>query len=571
MSAEAPLPRPGPEGNAPPPASGLPDAVLGARLAAAWFAGSLAPVARGLPRHWRETARAVAGHLLAGPTASAEPPSGGPAGPSARASHGDRRFRDDAWESHRYFRLLLRAHVTRERLLHGLVDAAGLSAAERRRAHLAVELLSDALAPANGLLTNPEALRALVRSRGASVLRGARNAAEDLLGNCGRPRQVEPARFTVGRDLAITPGRVVLRTPLLELIQYEPQTPTVHAVPLLVSPPWINKYYALDLAPGRSLFEWAIRHGHTVFTISYRNIDDDFHDVSLEDYLFRGLVTACDAVRDITGSGRLNLLAACNGGTLAVMLLAWLAAGGERRVRSATLLNTSLSFSEGGLLDALRDGRTLAHAERLMARRGYLDGQHLAMLFDLLRGKDLFWHYLTRGWLLGESPPPFDILAWNNDVMNVAAATQRDFLHAFCLEDRLVNGSMTAAGRPLRLDRVREDVFMVAARNDHIVPWETAYRGARHLGGGVRFVLTSGGHVAGLVNPPRAGVRHWTADALADEPGAWLAGAEAHPGSWWQPWVAWLTERAGERQAPPPMGSRAYPATDPAPGTYVRR
>ncbi len=432
-----------------------------------------------------------------------------------------------------------------------------------------MDLLSDALAPANNPFGNPEVLRNAVRSRGVSLLKGARNAAEDLLRNHGRPRQVEAAHFALGRDLAATPGRVVLRTPLLELIQYEPQTPTVHAVPLLLSPPWINKYYALDLAPGRSLLEWAVRHGHTVFTISYRNIDGGFHDVGLEDYLFRGLLTACDAVRDITGAEQLNLIGACNGGTLAVMLLAWLAAGGDERVHSATLLNTSIDFSDPGMLGAFCDDHTLHHAERLMARRGYLDGHHLAMLFDLLRGRDLFWHYLTRGWLMGESPPPFDILTWNNDVMNVAAATQRDFLHGLCLENGLVEGSLRASGRPLLLDRVRADVFMVAARNDHLVPWQAAYRGARTLGGDVRFVLTSGGHVAGLVNPPRPKVRHWTATTLSADPGQWLAGAEARSGSWWEPWADWLAERAGDRQAPPGMGSAAHPATDPAPGTYV--
>jgi polyhydroxyalkanoate synthase len=554
------------------PGRGVTETARQAWIAARWLGASLAPVARGALSDWPGTAGAVA--RTARDTATAAVATGffGAGHPGATPvapAGGDRRFRDGAWTTRRYFHLLQQAYLLSDGLAHEVVDRAGLPDGPHRRAHLAVQLLSEALAPTNTVLGNPEALRGALRSRGRSLLRGARNAAEDLRHNHGRPRQVPAAAFELGRDLATTPGRVVLRTPLLELIQYAPQTPAVHTVPLLISPPWVNKYYGLDLSPGRSLVEWAIKHGHTVFAISYRNPGRALRDVTLADYMHDGLLGACEAALDITGSPQVNLLGACNGGTLVVMLQAWLAAGRDRRVRSTTLLNTYVDFSDIGVWDALADEHTLAAGERLMTERGYLEGHTLALLFDLLRGKDLYWHYFARNWLMGESPPPFDLLAWNNDTTNVTAAAHHAYVHDLALDNKLAAGVWEVAGRTLKLDRARQDAFVVAARNDHIVPWPSAYRGARLLGGDVRFHLTSGGHVAGVVNPPHPKASHWTGAPLPDDPARWLDGARLRKESWWLPWITWLSERAGARAAPPSMGNDRYPAGDPAPGTYV--
>ncbi|MEV4049698.1 alpha/beta fold hydrolase [Amycolatopsis sp. NPDC049688] len=541
-------------------------------IALRWLATSLSPVARGVAGEWPRTAEAVVRATRDIATATVATGVLGPGHPHATPvtpADGDRRFRDEAWATRRYFHVLQQVYLRSDGLAHEAVELAGLPDGPRRRAHLAVQLLSEALAPTNTVPGNPEVLRTAVRSRGRSLLKGARNAAGDLCHNHGRPRQVPASAFALGRDLAATPGRVVLRTPLLELIQYAPQTPAVHRIPLLISPPWVNKYYGLDLAPGRSLVEWAIRHGHTVFAISYRNPDRELRDVTLADYMLDGLLAACEAALDITGAPQLNLLGACNGGTLVVMLQAWLAAGRDRRVRSTTLLNTYVDFSDIGVWDSLADDHTLAAGERLMTERGYLEGHTLALLFDLLRGRDLYWHYFGRNWLQGEDPPPFDLLAWNNDTTNVTAAAHRDYVHELALGNKLAAGVWEIAGRTLRLDRARQDAFVVAARNDHIVPWTSAYHGARLLAGDVRFSLSSGGHVAGVVNPPQPKASHWSAATLPEDPVQWLEGAQLRKESWWLPWVAWLSERAGDHVEPPSLGNDRYPAGAPAPGTYV--
>ncbi|MET9290887.1 alpha/beta fold hydrolase [Streptomyces sp. NPDC003077] len=546
-----------------------------AALAARWFATSLAPVRQGLADHWPQAVHAVLRAAGDSATAASSTLAYGVDHPSATLAvpdKGDRRFRDEAWRTHRYFHLLQQLYLLGDRLAHDLVDVANLSGRERHRAHLAVQFLMEALSPTNTVPGNPEVLRQAVRSRGASLVRGVRTALADLAHHHGRPRQVEPSAFTVGRDLATTPGRVVLRTPLMELIQYQPQTPTVHAVPLVISPPWINKYYVLDLAPGRSLVEWAVRNGHTVFCPSYRNPDRDLGRVTLGDFMCEGLLTACRVTQEITGSPQVNLLGVCNGGTLAVMLQAWLAAGKDDTIRSTTLLNTYIDFADKGVWGALCDEATIADAERLTGERGRIDGHALALLFDLLRGKDLFWHHFVRTWLMGERPPAFDLLSWNNDVTDIPADAHHEYVHDLFLGNKLAAGTLTTEGRLLRLDHCHEDVFVVAAQNDHLVPWWSAYQGARRLAGDVRFILSSGGHVAGVVNPPCPKAAHWSLPGpLPSDSDQWLASARHHRLSWWQAWADWLAERSGDRISPPPMGNDRYPAGDPAPGRYARR
>jgi polyhydroxyalkanoate synthase len=482
----------------------------------------------------------------------------------------DRRFADPTWSDNPFYFGLLQGYLVSSQLLRDLVAAAELEPQRRSKAEFAVQHVIDAVAPTNFLAGNPSALKRVLETGGASVVRGLRNFLDDLASNGGWPRQVDPDAFTVGRDLAATPGKVVFRNRLMELIQYAPQTETVYEIPLLLSPPWINKYYVMDLAPGKSFAEWALSHGHTVFAISYRNPDESFRDIGLEDYLREGPRQALDVMAEITGGERANIAALCLGGTLAAMLLAHLGAtGAGDRVRSVTLLNTLLDFREPGALGAFVDRETVERLERRMERRGYLEAREMSGTFNLLRANDLVWSYVASNWLMGESPPAFDILAWNRDSTRMPRRMQSEYLRGCYLENALTEGTMVLDGTPLRLDQVATDAYVLAAREDHIAPWVGSYRTIRLLGGEIRFVLTSSGHIAGIVNPPSPKRSHWTNGSLPADPHAWLAGAEEHQGSWWEDWATWIATRAGERREPPSLGSAANPPLGDAPGTYV--
>jgi polyhydroxyalkanoate synthase len=367
---------------------------------------------------------------------------------------------------------------------------------------------------------------------------------------------------------------VVFRNRLIELIQYAPQTDTVYDTPLLLSPPWINKYYVMDLAPGRSFAEWALQHGHTVFAISYRNPDETLRDVGMDDYLADGLMAALDAMAEITGAPEANVVGLCLGGTLTGILLGELAkTNGRRRkqsrVRTATLLNALLDFAEPGPLGAFVDEQTVARLEKRMAERGYLEASAMAGTFTFLRANDLVWSYVASSWLMGEQPPAFDILAWNADSTRMPARMHSEYLHACYLENRLANGTFEVAGSPIDLRKATSETYVVGAEEDHIAPWRSTYRATQLFGGPVRYVLTSSGHVAGIVNPPGPKRRYLTNDENDPDPEVWRAGATEHSGSWWEDWARWIGERAGERRAPPALGSKQHPQLAEAPGTYV--
>jgi len=489
--------------------------------------------------------------------------------PAISADRRDRRFSDGAWERNPWFFGVQQAYLLWSRSMLELVGAARLDGPEKLKAGFAMQVLVDAVAPTNVLAGNPAALRRAAETGGLSVLRGMRNMADDLLHNRGRPRQVDDSGFRVGENLAATPGQVVYRNRLMELIQYEPQTPTVYETPLLLSPPWINKYYVMDLAPQRSFAEWAVQHGHTVFAISYRNPDAAMRDVALDDYLLHGPHTALDVISEITGSPRTNIAALCLGGTLTTMLLAHLAHEGDDRVRSATLLNTLIDFGEPGMLGSFTDPDSVRRLARRMAGNGVLEGTDMALTFDLLRANDLIWNYVASGWLMGEEPPAFDILAWNADSTRMPAAMHSFYLRHCYGENELARGEMELAGTPLDLGRIGAEIYLLAAKEDHIVPWTSAYKATQLFTSPVRFVLSSSGHIAGIVNPPNPKARHWTADGTPADPNTWLAGATEHQDSWWHDWSAWIAERAGSRREPPLMGSREHPPLGPAPGTYV--
>jgi polyhydroxyalkanoate synthase subunit PhaC len=492
--------------------------------------------------------------------------------PPLPADPKDRRFADSAWEQNPAFFALRQGYLAARQYGEELLAAGESDPVADGKAKMIGSLLGDALAPTNYLLTNPAALKRAFETGGASVLSGARNFADDLAHNGGRPQQVDRSAFTVGENLAVTEGQVVFRNELMELIQYAPQTKKVHAVPLLASPPWINKYYIMDLAPGRSFLEWAVQHKRTVFTISWRNPGPSMSDVSLEDYLNDGLRTALDVVADITGAEQADVVGLCLGGALAAMLAAHLAATGEKRIKSLTLLNTLLDYSKPGILGNFTDEQTVAQLERQMTETGVLDGAQMAATFDLLRANDLIFSYVVTNWLMGQSPPAFDILAWNADSTRLPAAMHSFYLRALYLRNELVRGELTLAGERLSLPDILSDTYVVGAVNDHIVPWEASYQATRLLGGEVRYVLSSGGHIAGIVNPPGPKARYeaLTTGEHPPTPAEWRAAADTTAGSWWEDWAGWSARRAGPLASPPPMGSDRYPPLNDAPGTYVR-
>jgi polyhydroxyalkanoate synthase len=337
----------------------------------------------------------------------------------------------------------------------------------------------------------------------------------------------------------------------------------------LCSPPWINKYYIMDLAPGRSFIEWAVDHGHTVFSISYRNPDESMRDVTLDDYLINGPLSALDVIQSITGAEQVNVVGLCLGGSMTAMLLAYLAATGDDRVRSMTLLNTLIDFSEPGDLGAFTDPPTIRRLEKKMHKRGFLDGKEMATTFDLLRANDLIWNYVGANWLMGEDPPAFDILAWNSDSTRMPAAMHSFYLRSCYLKNELARGEMELAGMPLQLSDLTQDTYIVAAINDHITPWRSSYATTQLLKGEVRFVLSSSGHIAGIVNPPGPKGRYWTNKELPAQAVTWFAAATEHQGTWWEDWAEWIGERAGERRPPPELGNDDYPALGDAPGRFV--
>ena len=374
--------------------------------------------------------------------------------------------------------------------------------------------------------------------------------------------------FTVGVDLAATPGRVVLRNDLIELIAYEPQTKRVYAEPILFSPPWINKYYIMDLAPGRSLVEFAVQQGFTVFMISYRDGDESMADLTMDDYLRQGLLSALNRVEELTGAPRVNLLGLCLGGTMAMLTLAYLASRKEsHRVGWTTLTNTLVDFADAGDLKSFTDEKTIAYLEKVMSKKGYLEASRMSGTFDWMRGNDLIWNYVISDWYMGRKPPAFDILAWNNDSTRMPATMHSQYMRACYLDNLLVTpGSFTIGGQPIDFGQVKNPLWVLGAEADHVAPWRATYRTTQLVGGEARFTLTSSGHIAGVVNPPDSPkAQHWVRDDCPADADEWMTGATQTQGSWWLDWVDWAKSRSGALVAPPRL-----PKGQAAPGAYVR-
>jgi polyhydroxyalkanoate synthase subunit PhaC len=426
------------------------------------------------------------------------------------------------------------------------------------------------MSPALLLAFNPVALRRAFETGGTSLADGMRNLMNDI--RQGRLSMVDESAFTPGRNLALTPGKVVHRNKLLELIQYEPQTPSVYQTPLLILPPWINKYYIMDMQPKNSMVAFLVRQGFTVFMVSWRNPDAAMEDTAIEDYVDLGPLQASDVVREITGSKTVNVMGYCIGGTLLSMTLALLSAKRDRRFGSATFVVSLQDFSRVGDTAVFMDDASVDFVEQQMMERGYLDSREMANMFNLLRSNDLIWSNVVNNYLLGQKPPAFDLLYWNSDGTRMARAAHSWYLRNTYVENNLiVPGKIELYGKKLDLGRIRNDVYAVGAEKDHIVPWQAAWRVTQLVGGNVRFVLASSGHIAGIINPPGGKGTYWVVDPPArfKSSEAWRENATKHDGSWWVDWSTWLSERSGGLGALPAMGGATHLPLEDAPGSYV--
>jgi polyhydroxyalkanoate synthase len=490
--------------------------------------------------------------------------------PSASPFPGDKRFADQEWSANPILAGVVEDYRARTDAALQLVASSRLPEATRNKARFAMRLMCDAFAPSNIPWLNPGVVKEATETAGLSLVKGLQNFLDDVANNGGYPRQVDRSGFELGVNIAATPGRVVMRNELMELIAYEPQTPQVHAVPLLCSPPWINKYYIMDLAPGRSFVEWAVQHGHQTFMISYRNPDVTQSQLTMDDYLRDGILAALDAVQEITGAPQVNLSGLCLGGTMALIALAYLAAHGRAdRIASASVTNTLVDFGMPGDLGIFTDEDTIVRLERRMHERGYLESAEMARTFDWMRSSDLIWSYVVNNWFKGKHPPAFDILAWNADSTRMPVAMHSQYLRSCYLHNSIVKpNAFVIDDTPIDLGKIQTPLYVLGAETDHIAPWRATYLTTQHMGGESKYVLTNSGHIAGIVNPP-GGKKTWhytkpraTQGESADE---WLESADRHQGSWWEDWAAWAQSHGGPWRAPYDL-----PEGEPAPGQYVR-
>ncbi len=492
--------------------------------------------------------------------------------PVAKPDPGDRRFASREWRENPYYDYLKQSYLLASRYLLELADAAALEGQAKERLRFATRQWVDAMCPANFAATNPEALAAALASRGESIAKGLANLIADA--KKGRVSQSDESMFELGRNLAVTPGAVVYENDLMQLIQYAPATAQVGARPLVMVPPCINKFYILDLQPENSFVRYALEEGNTVFMVSWRNVQADQGHRSWDDYLELGVFEAFRVAREIARADKVNALGFCVGGTLLGAALAVLAARGEESVASATFLATMLDFRDTGQIGLFVDEASVAQREASLGAGGILPGAELATVFSSLRANDLIWPYVVNNYLKGGSPAAFDLLYWNADSTNLPGPMYCWYLRNTYLENRLcVPGAVKNCGVDVDLGRVNLPAFILATREDHIVPWRSAYLSLAHLGGDKEFVLGASGHVAGVVNPAAKGKRsYWSGGPYPQDADAWLAAAKQTPGSWWPRWSQWLAAHKGRaRKAPAAPGNAAYRAIEPAPGRYVKQ
>jgi polyhydroxyalkanoate synthase subunit PhaC len=495
-------------------------------------------------------------------------------GPVAEPDKGDARFKDEDWSRNFLFDLIKQSYLISARhIREAVAKVDGLPEDSEKKVAFFTRQYVDALSPSNFLLTNPQVLRETVASGGQNLVRGLNNLLADIEKGGGKLRisMTDESAFQLGRNVATTPGKVVHQTELMQLIQYSPATEQVYRRPLVIIPPWINKYYILDLREKNSFIRWAVQQGHTVFVVSWVNPDARLAQKGFEDYMIEGPLAALDAVEKATGAREVNFIGYCLGGTLLGATLAYLSHKKEQRVASATFFVSLLDFSQPGELGVFIDEEQVANLERKMNQRGYLEGAEMAGTFNLLRANDLVWSFVVNNYLLGKDPFPFDLLYWNADSTRMPARMHSFYLRSMYIKNLLgVPGGIELAGVPIDLSKVTLPSYFISTVEDHIAPWKTTYKGSRYLRGPVRFVLGGSGHIAGIVNPPAAKKYHyWTNDALAETPDAWFASAEQHPGSWWEDWQRWIDPFGGGKAPARIPGEGASKAIEDAPGSYA--
>ncbi|WP_322036890.1 alpha/beta fold hydrolase [Burkholderia cepacia] len=482
----------------------------------------------------------------------------------------DKRFQEPAWTSNPLYRAVLQGHLAWSRALGQLVERSGLSGSARERAQFVVSMLTSAAAPTNTLLGNPGALKRLIDTGGANVVSGVLNMLKDVAMNGGMPAQVDTGAFKVGKNLALTPGAVVFRNEVLELIQYSPATESVHARPHLLVPPQINKFYVYDLAPGRSVAEFLVKNGFQVFMVSWRNPKAAQRGWDFDTYV-KALIEAIVAIRDISGSDDVNVHGACSGAMTISALLGHLAASNQPLVHAATLMVAVLDSRAESQLGHFIDADTIALAKKGSAAKGVLEGREMGRVFAWMRPNDLIWNYWVNNYLMGNAPPVFDILYWNNDTTRLPAAFHGRLLDIYANNLLTTPSAMTVLGTPIDLSKVTCDKYLLAGTTDHITPWQGVFNTSKAFGGANEFVLSSSGHIQSIINPPgNAKAKFLTGSQSAEAADEWLAGASSNAGSWWGHWAEWLEARSGpKREATEKLGSTNYPKLDTAPGRYV--
>ena len=494
------------------------------------------------------------------------------AAPVAEPAKGDWRFKDDEWSKNFLFDYIKQSYLLASRhIQHAVGSVEGLSPESEKKVAFFTRQYVDALAPSNFLLTNPQVLKETLASGGQNLVRGLANLLADIEKGGGELRisMTDESAFQLGRNVATSPGKVVYQNDLMQLIQYQPATGQVYRRPLLIIPPWINKYYILDLRESNSFIRWAVQQGHTVFVISWVNPDARLAEKGFDDYMLEGPLAALDAMQKATGEREANVIGYCLGGTLLGATLAYLSQKNQGdRVRSATFFVSLLDFSQPGELGVFIDEAQVESLERKMNERGYLEGSEMASTFNLLRANDLVWSFVVNNYLLGKDPFPFDLLYWNADSTRMPARMHSFYLRNMYIRNAMASpGGITLDGVPIDLSQVKMPSYFISTVEDHIAPWKTTYQGSRYLGGPVRFVLGGSGHIAGIVNPPAANKYHfWINDQNPPSADEWLASAEKRPGSWWQDWQQWIDAQNGADRVPARAPQNAL---EDAPGSYA--
>jgi polyhydroxyalkanoate synthase len=486
----------------------------------------------------------------------------------------DRRFKHEGWQDNGLFDFIKQSYLLTARWMQGTVEGIqGVEPKTRNKIEFYTRQFVDAMAPSNFAFSNPEVIEATIQTRGENLVKGLENLLGDLERGKGKLKisMTDYEAFEVGRNVAITPGKVVYQNDLIQLLQYEPTTKEVFKRPLLIMPPWINKYYILDLREKNSFIKWAVAQGHTVFVISWVNPDEKLAAKSFEDYMLEGPLAAFDAVAKATGEKDVNVIGYCLGGTLLATTLAWMAAKKDKRVASATFFTTLTDFAQPGDLEVFIDEEQLRQLEDQMAEKGYLEGSSMANTFNMLRANDLIWSFVVNNYLLGKEPFPFDLLYWNSDATRMPAAMHSFYLRKMYQENKLAQpGGITVAGVPIDLSKVDVPSFMLSTKEDHIAPWQATYAATQLFKSHVNFVLAASGHIAGVINHPDANKYHyWTGKETPADPEAWLAAATQHPGSWWPEWQKWIAQYGNGKLPARKPGDGKLKVLENAPGSYV--